>query len=147
MPVFVNIIAKQRLIQIAFETLADVMLVAEECHPLLPRIIFWSPKNAAVTHGPSWFFHLTRQAQEKIMFPIQAILDCGDRPDLVQQSLSLGIKKVCFQGEHTVFKKLQQIAAFYQADLYDRPAQEILNISCLNNTDKNIKEYLNSMGA
>lgn len=144
MPASGHMIAKQKMIHIAFQTLEDIIWVAEKDFSWLSRILFWSPPNAATTYGPGWFFHLTRQAREKTRFSIQTILDCGHRPDLVQLSLSLGIKKICFQGPPITFKKLEQISSFYQAELYGKPEQEILSISHLNKIGGFIKEYLKS---
>jgi hypothetical protein len=73
---------------------------------------FWSPVNAANTHGVLWFAELQRQVTGA--FPGRkalVVLDCGERADLAHAAMCEGLRVICFRGAPVLLDKLHSIAA------------------------------------
>ena len=89
-----------------------------------------SAPNAAAYAGVGWFAALLREA--KAAFPTAtyvAILDCGDRADLVQAALREGLKDISFRGTDRIAARLADIAGQRQAHIHRRlpPALDLLD--------------------
>lgn len=72
---------------------------------------FWSPMDAASTHGVLWFAELQRQVTAA--FPDRKaliVLDCGDRGDLAHAAMCEGLRVICFRGSPVMLDKLRSIA-------------------------------------
>ena len=86
----------------------------------LPVTLLSAPGGAAYL-GAGWFDAVVRQACAA--FPdvaTAAVLDCGDRADLVQAALRQGLKEVCFDGPADVARRLEDIARQQGAVLHRR---------------------------
>ncbi|MEX2009157.1 MAG: hypothetical protein WEC41_03100 [Dongiaceae bacterium] len=86
----------------------------------LPVTLVSAPGGAAAG-GAGWFEAVVRRAAAAHpAVEITAILDCGDRADLVQAALRQGLKDVCFRGPVRVADRLADIARQGDARLHRR---------------------------
>jgi hypothetical protein len=71
-----------------------------------------SVPDAALNAGIGWFAAVMQQARA-VAPDAEAIglLDCADRPDLVQAAFYQGVEGAIFRGRKAVFDKLADIAA------------------------------------
>src|SRR5262245_58064338 len=93
-------------------------------------VILLSARGAAAYAGILWFASLTRQAMAE--FPGVAatpMLDCGDRPDLVQAAFREGLRHICFRGPDAIAHRLAEIGRHWDATLHRRrpPALDLLD--------------------
>ena len=76
-----------------------------------------SPPDAALYLGPGWMEAVERAVEARLGFAVRGILDCADRPDLVQAAFRQGTRAVVFRGRQAVAAKLADIARAYRAEL------------------------------
>lgn len=76
-----------------------------------------SPPDAALYLGPGWMEAIERAVEARGGFAVRGILDCADRPDLVQAAFRQGTRAVVFRGRQAVVAKLADIARAYGAEL------------------------------
>ncbi len=92
-------------------------------------LILLSAPGAAAYAGAGWFAALVDRTMAE--FPGVAatpLLDCGDRPDLVQAAFREGLRNVCFHGSESVARRLADIGRSWNATLHRRrpPALDLL---------------------
>jgi hypothetical protein len=97
-------------------------------------VALWSAPGAAAYAGAGWFDAVLRLVcgqQASTETEIVAVLDCGDRADLVQAAWRQGVSHVCFSGRSDVARRLAGIARHYGATLHrKRPlALDLLDCS------------------
>lgn len=81
----------------------------------------WSAAGAAVYAGAGWFDALIRHAaRENPGAGFVAVIDCGDRADLVLAALRQGLRHVCFRGSKAVAVRLADVARQQGATLHRR---------------------------
>ena len=93
-------------------------------------VTLMSAPNAASYAGVGWFAALLREAAAEFRAATYtAILDCGDRADLVQAALREGLKDIAFRGPHRIAARLVDIAGQRHARLHRRlpPALDLLD--------------------
>ncbi len=79
---------------------------------------------------PGWFAAVERQARGAVPAARASfVLDCAERPDLVQEAFRAGIRAARFAGPRRVAEKLADIAARRRAVLHRRRprALDLLN--------------------
>ncbi|MBX6321461.1 MAG: hypothetical protein IRY94_06530 [Rhodospirillaceae bacterium] len=104
---------------VVVHALAHALAAARAAEELGTPVILLSPPDGAVSFGAGWFKAVVERARAAHpRAAVGAILDCGDRPDLVQAALRHGIGAVCFRGPAAVRRKLADIAAQYGARLH-----------------------------
>jgi hypothetical protein len=89
----------------------------------------WSAPAAAASAGAGWFQAVIRLALDgRSVAGVTAVLDCGDRADLVQAALRQGLLHVCYSGPVGVARPLADIAGQLGATLHRRrpPALDLL---------------------
>ena len=70
-----------------------------------------SVRDGALTAGIGWFAAVMRSARRHAPHAdLIAVLDCGDRPDLVQAAWRQGIDAAIYRGDEAVEAKLAGIA-------------------------------------
>ncbi|HLB80355.1 MAG TPA: hypothetical protein VJJ77_07615 [Dongiaceae bacterium] len=80
-----------------------------------------SAPGGAESGGAGWFEAVVRRAAAAHPeVEVTAILDCGDRADLVQAALRQGLKDVCFRGPARIADRLADIARQRDARLHRR---------------------------
>jgi hypothetical protein len=108
--------------------LADALAAVETAAALGRPVILVSAPGAAAYGGAGWFKALVALARER--WPeanVTAMLDCGDRADLVQGALRAGLADLVFTGPAPVAARLADIAGQQGARLHRRrpPSLEI----------------------
>jgi hypothetical protein len=94
------------------------LLAAQELG--VPVVLLSLPSGASST-GAGWFKATVDRA--RAAYPsveATAILDCGNRPDLVLGALRHGLKDVVFTGAPAVRRKLEDVAAQQEGRVYAR---------------------------
>ena len=95
-------------------------------------VTLWSAEGAGIYAGPGWFAAVERRARAAVPAARASfVIDCAERPDLVQEAFRSGIKAARFSGPARVAEKLADIAARQRATLHRRrpKALELLNVS------------------
>jgi hypothetical protein len=104
-----------------------VCALADACAALLAAqelgvsVVLLSLPCGASSVGAGWFKATVDRA--RAAYPsvrATAILDCGNRPDLVLGALRHGLKDVIFTGAPAVRRKLEDIAAQQEAQVHAR---------------------------
>ncbi|HET6223875.1 MAG TPA: hypothetical protein VFE11_16990 [Dongiaceae bacterium] len=84
-------------------------------------VALWSAPGAAAYAGAGWFSAvLARAAAAVPAARFSGVLDCADRPDLVQAALRQGLAEVCYRGPDGLARRLADIAHQRQATLHRR---------------------------
>lgn len=89
----------------------------------------WSAPAAAASAGAGWFEAVIRLALDgRSDAGVTAVLDCHDRPDLVQAALRQGLPHVYYSGPEAVARQLADIAGQRGATLHRKrpPALDLL---------------------
>jgi hypothetical protein len=100
--------------------LEHALLAAELGHASRCELRLLSPPAAALYLGPGWIDAIERAVEARLALRVAGILDCADRPDLVQAAFRQGTRAVVFHGRARVAAKLIDIAAAYGASLLRR---------------------------
>ncbi len=91
-------------------------------------VILLSAPGAAIYAGIGWFKALAREAaRRRPEAKFQAMLDCGERADLVQAAWREAFRDVVFTGRKATADKLEEIARSRKARLHRR-APEALDL-------------------
>lgn len=89
----------------------------------------WSAPDAASYAGIGWFDGIIRQLRK---LPggdeVCAVLDCGDRAELVQAALRQGLRDVCYVGDRGIAARLTEIARQRRAKLHVRRPPNALDL-------------------
>jgi fructose/tagatose bisphosphate aldolase len=84
-------------------------------------VILLSAAGAAAYGGIGWFAALAREAgRRRPDARVRTMLDCGERPDLVQAAFRDGFRDVVFTGRKAVADRLADIAGQWGARLHRR---------------------------
>jgi hypothetical protein len=97
--------------------LDHALLAARIARELGRELRFLSPPDAALYLGPGWMEAIEDVVETRLGFRLRGILDCADRPDLVQAAFRQGTRAVVFRGRGRAARKLADIAAAYDASL------------------------------
>jgi len=112
----------------------------------VPLLLVSAPSGAAALGAGWWRAMVLRLRAEYPQVDCTPILDCGDRPDLVQAGLRIGLRHLCFRGPERVARKLQDIAAQYAVTLHRRCA-EPLDLTHVVDRDAACRAWLSGGGA
>ena len=99
--------------------LADALAAVEAAASLGRPVILVSAPGAAAYAGAAWFKALVTLARQRWpAVAVTAMLDCGDRAELVQGALRDGLADVIFTGPAGVAARLADIAGQQGARLH-----------------------------
>lgn len=112
---------------IVVHDLAQARTVLAAAEGLTAEITLASPKDCALTHGPSWFRLLLAQAEaEYPNLRITGVLDCADAPGLALAALREGLRHIVLRGGHSKARRaLSEIAEAYGGTVYGSSLQLI----------------------
>jgi hypothetical protein len=99
--------------------LADALAAVEAAASAGRPVVLVSAPGAAAYAGAGWFKALVALARER--WPeanVTAMLDCGDRAELVQGALRAGLADLVFTGPAAVAARLADIAGQQGARLH-----------------------------
>jgi len=102
---------------VAIHHLEHGLLAAGIARELDRDVRLLSPPDAAVYLGPGWMEAIERAVEAQTGLRMSGILDCADRPDLVQAAFRQGTRAVVFRGRKAVAAKLADIARGWRAEL------------------------------
>ena len=89
-------------------------------------VVLVSPPAAAAIEGALWFRELIAMATAEMpAADFEAVIDCGDHPGYVLESLSLGLKWVRFHGGGDDAARLTELAQAHGATLIGEDLGEI----------------------
>ena len=104
------------------QALAVLRAAAELDRP----VVLVSPPAAAAIEGALWFRELIAMAAAEMpAADFEAVIDCGDHPGYVLESLSLGLKWVRFHGGGDDAARLAALAQAHGATLIGEELGEI----------------------
>jgi hypothetical protein len=106
--------------------LADALAALEAAASLGRPVILVSAPGAAAYAGAGWFKALVALARQR--WPeagVTAMLDCGDRAELVQGALRAGLADLVFTGPAGVAARLADIAGQQGARLHRSRPQSL----------------------
>lgn len=127
--------------------MADARAAAAAAAALGVPVLLMSAPSGAAALGPGWWRAMVlRLGAEHPQVDCTAVLDCGDRPDLVQAGLRIGLRHLCFRGPERVARKLQDMAAQYGATLHRR-CGEPLDLSHVVDREAACRAWLSEGGA
>ncbi|MGH6934223.1 MAG: hypothetical protein ACREEE_17535 [Dongiaceae bacterium] len=114
---------------VIFHDLGHAVAALAAAMELNARLWLWSAADAASYAGIGWFDGIVRQIRT---LPggndLCMVLDCGDRPELVQAALRQGIKHVCYVGDKRTAAFLADIARQRRAQLHVRRPAHALDL-------------------
>ncbi len=105
-----------------------------------------SASGAAAYAGAGWFDAVLRQAAAAVPSAnFTAVLDCGDRADLVQAALRQGLRNVAYAGPKELARRLADIAGAQGATLHlARP--EALDLRDVADPERACRDWLAGRG-
>lgn len=75
------------------------------------QVVLVSPPAAAAIEGALWFRELVASATAEVLAArCEAVIDCGDHPGYVLESLSLGLRWIRFHGDQDTTARLDDLA-------------------------------------
>ena len=113
---------------VTVHALADALAALEAAAAIGRPVILLSAPGAAAYAGAGWFKALVGLACRRWpAVDVTAMLDCGDRAELVQGALRAGLSDVVYSGPAGIAARLADIAGRQGAHLHRRrpPALEI----------------------
>src|SRR5262245_10827692 len=86
--------------------LEHALLAARVAQELGCELRLLSLPDAALYLGPGWMEAIERAIENRLAIRARGILDCADRPDLVQAAFRQGTRAVVFRGRKRLAGKL-----------------------------------------
>jgi len=106
--------------------LKQALAVLRAAAELGRRVVLISPPAAAAIEGALWFRELIAMAAAEIpTADFEAVIDCGDHPGYVLESVSLGLKWVRFHDDANGAARLAALAQAHGATLIDEDLGEV----------------------
>jgi hypothetical protein len=98
--------------------LKQALTVLRAAAELDRQVVLVSPPAAAAIEGALWFRELIGLAAAEVPAArLEAVIDCGDHPGYVLESLSLGLERIRFQGDAETTARLDDLARTHGARL------------------------------
>ncbi len=98
--------------------LKQALTVLRTAADLERQVVLISPPGAAAIEGALWFRELIGLATAEVPAARwEAVIDCGDHPGYVVESLSLGLERIRFQGDEETTARLDDLARSHGARL------------------------------
>lgn len=112
--------------------IADARAALAAAAELQVPVLLLSAPSGAASLGPGWWQALIRRMV--LEYPdvhFTALLDCGERADLVQAALRQGLTDLCYRGPAATAGRLADIAGQSGARLARRrpPALDLMGVS------------------
>jgi len=102
--------------RIVVHSLADARAALVAAAALGRDVTLASAAGAGAYAGPGWFKAMTDEARRAVpAAQCDTVLDCGAAPGLALAALQFGLKRVRFIGGEAVHRRLQAIAAQFDA--------------------------------
>ena len=127
---------------IVIHDLAQAIAALRAAASLGQPVTVWSAAGAGIYAGAGWFVAVERRARAAAPTArARFILDCAERPDMVQDAFRCGVSGVCFNGTAAVAAKLSDIAGKCGARLL-RQRPNALDLARVSDPETACLQYL-----
>ena len=133
---------KKKAASIVIHDLAQASAALRAAVSLGRPVALWSAAGAGIYAGAGWFAAIERRARAAApAAKASFVLDCAERPDMVQEAFRCGISGVCFSGAAAVATKLSDIAGKCGGKLVRR-RPNALDLARVNDPETACLQYL-----